>query len=96
MALSNVRETDSVVRARSGQVIVIGGLMQNSVEDARASPGDIDKVPLVGNLFKQTKKNIVKSELVILLKPVVVDSDEQWRGAIQKSADSLQNLKEQL
>ena len=96
LALSNVRETDSVVRARSGQVIVIGGLMQNSVDDARASPGDLDRVPLVGDLFKQTKKSIVKSELVILLKPVVVDSDEQWKGAIQKSADSLQNLKEQL
>lgn len=96
LALSNVRETDSVVRARSGQVIVIGGLMQNSVDDTRASPGDIDKMPIVGNLFKHTKKIFAKSELVILLKPVVVDSDEQWKGAIQKSADSLQNMKEQL
>lgn len=96
LALSNVRETDSVVRARSGQVIVIGGLMQNTVDDNRASPGDIDKVPLVGNLFKHTNKKIVKSELVILLKPIVVDSDEQWKGSIQKSADSVRNLKEQL
>ena len=96
LALSTVRETDSVVRARSGQVIVIGGLMQNSVDDNRASPGDIDKVPVVGNLFKHTNKKVVKSELVILLKPVVVESDQQWKGAIQKSADSLQNLKEQL
>lgn len=96
LALSNVRETDSVVRARSGQVIVIGGLMQNSVDDNRASPGDIDKVPLVGDLFKHTKNNVVKSELVILLKPVVVDGDQQWRGVMQKSAESLQNLKEQL
>lgn len=96
LALSNVRETDSVVRARSGQVIVIGGLMQNSVDDNRASPGDIDKVPLIGNLFKHTNKKVVKSELVILLKPVVVDSDEQWKGAIQKSAESVQHLKEQL
>ena len=96
LALSNVRETDSVVRARSGQVIVIGGLMQNSIDDNHASPGDIDRVPVVGNLFKHTNKKVVKSELVILLKPVVVEGDEQWRGAIQKSADSLRNLKEQL
>ena len=96
LALSTVRETDSVVRARSGQVIVIGGLMQNSVDDSHASPGDIDEVPVVGNLFKHTKKNYVKSELVILLKPVVVNGDDQWNGAIQKSADFLQDMKEQL
>lgn len=96
LALSTVRETDSVVRARSGQVIVIGGLMQNSVDDKHASPGDIDEVPVVGNLFKHTKKDYTKSELVILLKPVVVNSDEQWNGAIQKSADFLQDMKEQL
>jgi len=96
LALSTVRETDSVVRAHSGQVIVIGGLMQNSVDDNRASPGDIDKAPVIGDLFKHTNKKIIKSELVILLKPVVVESDQQWKGAIQKSADALQKLKEQL
>ena len=96
LALSTVRETDSVVRARSGQVIVIGGLMQNSVDDEQASPGNLDKTPLIGRLFKHTNKKIVKSELVILLKPVVVESDEEWKNNLQKSADSLKNLRQQL
>lgn len=96
LALSTVRETDSVVRARSGQVIVIGGLMQNSVDDDLASPGDIDEVPVVGRLFKHTNKRFVKSELVILLKPIVVEGEEQWKRNLQKSADSLRNLKQRL
>ena len=93
LALSTVRETDSVVRARSGQVIVIGGLMQNSIDDNEASPGDIDEIPVVGRLFKHTNNRSVKSELVILLKPIVVDSDMQWEGNIQRSADNIQNLR---
>ena len=96
LALSTVRETDSVVRARSGQVIVIGGLMQNAVDDDEASPGDIDRTPVIGRFFKHTNKRTIKSELVILLKPVVVESDEQWKDNLQKSADSLKNLKQQL
>ena len=96
LALSSVRETDSVVRARSGQVIVIGGLMQNSVDNNDASPGDIDKAPLFGNLLKHTNNKVVKSELVILLKPIVVESDEQWQNNIKKSADSIKKLKDQL
>jgi len=96
LALSTVRETDSVVRARSGQVIVIGGLMQNSVDNNEASPGDIDKAPLLGNLLKHTNNKVVKSELVILLKPIVVESDEQWQNNIQKSADSIKKLKDKL
>ena len=96
LALSTVRETDSVVRARSGQVIVIGGLMQTTIDDNKASPGDIDRVPVVGRLFKHTNNRAIKSELVILLKPVVVDSDEKWRGEIERSSESIRRIRQQL
>ncbi|WP_444996346.1 pilus (MSHA type) biogenesis protein MshL [Aliikangiella sp. IMCC44359] len=73
LALTNIRESDSIVRTSDQQVIVIGGLMQNRVQtDVNSTPllGDI---PVLGELFKQTRESIVKSELVILLKANLVD-----------------------
>lgn len=96
LALSKIRETDSVVRARSGQVIVIGGLMQDTVINGTATASALAKIPFIGNLFKHTRKRTVKSELVILLKPIVVEGDDQWWGALRQSADGFRSLKRQL
>ena len=84
LAFSQVRESDSVVRAQSGQLIVIGGLMRttHSYQDYRTPLlGDI---PVLGNLFKSQQRVEVHSELVILLRPLVVDSEEQWKELVEE------------
>jgi MSHA biogenesis protein MshL len=92
LALSTVRESDSVVRARSGQVVVIGGLMQNrSSNDDAAVPG-VGDVPLFGELLKQKRDNNSRSELVILLKPLVVDNDRTWNDYISATRDRIEQL----
>ena len=88
LARSTVRETDSIVRARSGQVIVIGGLMQDIISDQDAGAPGAKKIPLLGHLFKHTKKSSKKSELIILLKPVVVDDGSAWRADMEKTLES--------
>ena len=93
LALSTVRESDSIVRARSGQVVVLGGLMQDRLDDQDAGAPGFSNIPVVGNLFKHKKKALVKSELVILLKPIVVDDVNQWTGALNQTASSLNRLK---
>ncbi len=95
LALSTVRETDSIVRARSGQVVVIGGLMQDIIDDQDAKTPWVGDIPLLGNLFKHTKRNSVKSELVILLRPIVVEDNAQWRGELERSADYMKKVREQ-
>jgi len=92
LALSTIRESDSIVRARSGQVIVIGGLMQDSSTNRDASAPGLSKVPVLGNLFKQKNNSFVKSELVILLKPIVVNDTQQWTDSIDEYSRSLNNL----
>jgi MSHA biogenesis protein MshL len=93
LAFSQVRESDSVVRAQSGQLIVIGGLMRttHTYQDYRTPLlGDI---PVLGNLFKSQQRTEIHSELVILLRPIVVDSDEQWKDLAEeplKRADALE------
>ncbi|MCT7360458.1 pilus (MSHA type) biogenesis protein MshL [Thalassolituus pacificus] len=74
LAYSTVRETDSIVRARSGQVVVIGGLMQNRKVRTDASVPWLGNIPLLGWFFRQTREEIVQSELVILIQPKVIDS----------------------
>ncbi len=92
LARSSVRESDSVVRARSGQLVVIGGLMQTKVRDQNARTPILGDAPAVGGLFRQTKNRSSKSELVILLRPVVIESAEDWSRAIGESRDRLRGL----
>jgi MSHA biogenesis protein MshL len=94
LALSTVRESDSIVRARSGQVVIIGGLMQDITNDQDASAPVLGDVPLLGNLFKHKKQQTVKSELVILLKPIVVESADEWVGALESSGDGIKRLRD--
>lgn len=92
LARSSVRESDSVVRARSGQLVVIGGLMQTKVQDQNARMPGLGDVPGVGGLFRQTKNRSVKSELVILLRPLVIDSAEDWSRAVDDSRQRIRGL----
>ena len=93
LAFSTVREADSVVRALNGQVVVIGGLMQNiSSNDDAGLPG-VSDIPAVGSLFKQQSKRNNRSELVILLRPIVVGSNKTWSDYIKDSASRMEKLK---
>jgi MSHA biogenesis protein MshL len=91
LAFSEIRESDSIVKARSGQIIVIGGLMRNSTRDETFGTPGLSKIPGIGSLFKSTRSVETKTELVILLKPIVIDSDETWT---QMAGESLQRIKQ--
>jgi MSHA biogenesis protein MshL len=91
LALRGVRESDSIVKAANGQVIVLGGLMTestNNVDGKRPLLGDI---PLVNSLFKTKRKAKSKTELVILLRPIVVD-DKTWDAQITEAQGSMQRM----
>jgi MSHA biogenesis protein MshL len=93
LAFSTVREADTVVRALNGQVVVIGGLMQNiSSKDDAGLPG-VSDVPALGALFKQQSNRNNRSELVILLRPIVVGSNNTWSNYIKDSAGRIKKLK---
>ncbi len=92
LALSTIRESDSIVKARNGQVVVIGGLMQNNAKDDTAKAPWLGDIPLIGNAFRQKRQVSRKSELVILLKPVIAD-DEAWEAALKASKDGIKGLK---
>ncbi|RMF13452.1 MAG: pilus (MSHA type) biogenesis protein MshL [Gammaproteobacteria bacterium] len=74
LAFSTIRETDSIISAEDGQVVVIGGLIRDTTEDTQASVPVLGDLPGVGSFFRQTRKKSQKSELVILIRPVLADS----------------------
>ena len=92
MALNQVRESDSIVHAENGQVIVIGGLMQVDIEENKQGVSMLSQIPYVGNLFRQNSGTGKKSELVILLKPTVINSGNDWAAPIENSREHLQQL----
>jgi MSHA biogenesis protein MshL len=93
LAVSNIQESDNVVRAASGQIIVIGGLMREATTDDNASVPFLGDIPILGNAFKHKRVTRIKSELVILLKPTVVDvAGPPWSGSIQESRERLRGL----
>lgn len=87
LALSQVRESDSVVKAKSGQLIVIGGLMQTTRKRQDYKVPGVGDLPVVGNLFKSQRRTDVRTELVILLRPIVIDSDDKWQQVTGDSFD---------
>ena len=83
LAVSAVRQSDSIVRASNGQLIVIGGLMQDSESRQNARTPFLGAIPVLGNLFRQTRNTGRKTELVILLRPTVIDGSETWNRAAE-------------
>ncbi len=71
LALSTIRESDNVVRAKNGQIIVIGGLMQNTMTEETAGTPGVSRIPYIGALFRRTFQVSRKTELVILLRPII-------------------------
>lgn len=89
LAFSEIRESDSIVRARSGQIIVIGGLMRSSFRDEVFATPVLGKIPGVGRLFRSERSVERKTELVILLKPIVPDNDGVWSDLANESLDRI-------
>jgi MSHA biogenesis protein MshL len=91
-ARTTSRQSDSIVRARNGQVVVIGGLLQSDNENLDANVPWLSDLPFIGWMFQQQRKNLNKSELVILMRPQVITEDV-WLNEIQKSAEAFKELR---
>ncbi len=76
------RELESMLRVQTGNIAVMGGLMQDSVNNTNDAIPGISSVPIVGSAFKYTNQISAKNELVIFLRPVVLQ-DASLEGDLQ-------------
>ncbi|MYM67627.1 pilus (MSHA type) biogenesis protein MshL [Pseudoduganella sp. FT55W] len=91
LAASATSEMDSMVRGQNGQVVAIGGLMRQATTTDRSGVPGASRVPVLGALFGSKSEIIQKRELVVLIKPTVIESSSDWN---QDLLDSSRRLKE--
>ncbi|OHY52390.1 pilus (MSHA type) biogenesis protein MshL [Shewanella algae] len=88
LARSEIRESDTVIKALSGDVVVIGGLMKSENTEVVSKVPLLGDIPFIGEAFTNRSKLKRKTELVILLKPTVV-VDGTWQKELQRSQSLL-------
>ena len=90
-ARSQVSETDTIVRVSDSNIVAIGGLMSVDIRDARGGlPGVPDEG--FGMLFRNTDRRLVKKELVILLKPTIIQSDRNWADDLRETRERFDRM----
>jgi MSHA biogenesis protein MshL len=89
LAKSTVSETDTVVRVTDGNIVAIGGLMSVDIRDNRSGlPGLSD-----GNPLRSTDTSTRKKELVILLKPTLIESELDWERDVRETRQRMEGLR---
>lgn len=88
-----IREIESLLKIRSGNIAMIGGLMQNTAKQGTDGIPIVSKLPVVGDLFSQRDDQYKKSELVIFIRPVVI-KDAAINGDFQHYRQYLPDLKQ--
>jgi MSHA biogenesis protein MshL len=92
LAASSTSELDSIVRGQNGQVVAIGGLMrQASTGDVDQLPG-ADRLPVLGALFRNKNRISQKRELVVLIKPTIVESANDWSQDLMDATRRIEQL----
>jgi general secretion pathway protein D len=82
------REMDSILRIQSGQIAMLGGLMQDQVENAEDGIPGVRNIPGIGQLLSQRKDQTRKTELVIFLRATVI-RDPSMEGDFRRFSDLL-------
>jgi len=82
-----VREMESMLRVQSGDVAIIGGLMQNKVDDRKVGVPHFGDIPVIGKIFSQSNRSLEKTELLVFLRPTVLRQNraEQYGHQLEQT-----------
>jgi general secretion pathway protein D len=73
----NNQEISTTVVVRNGENVVLGGLIQNDIESLNTGVPGLNRVPVLGNLFSYRQENQERRELFIVLRPEIINLNEQ-------------------
>ena len=82
------REIESLMRIESGDIAVLGGLMEDRQDNKDGRVPGLGNIPLFGEIFNTRANSSSKSELVVLLRPTVI-KDASIRGDYSSFKDTL-------
>ena len=84
------REMESMLKIENNQIAVLGGLMQDEINNQTDGIPLLDDLPFAGNAFRNRNDTKIKTELVIFLRPVVI-KDASLEGDFSAFSGSLPN-----
>jgi len=86
------RQINSKVAVRSGETLVLGGLIKDSASSSKGGVPLLSSIPVVGALFGRHKNTADRTELLVILTPRVLRSDEDARAVSRELRDRMQGL----
>jgi general secretion pathway protein D len=86
------------VIAQNGEIIILGGLMQDQVTQSQQKIPLLGDIPYLGRLFRNDSTDVQKSNLMIFLKSTIIRTQEELRGATAEKyndirTDQLESIK---
>ena len=95
LARTSVRELDSVIRGEDGKIVVLGGLAYERSTDDLAGIPFANDIPVVGAAFDQRRRSTVKSEFIILLRPMIANPGNEAQF-IRDSSDRFRQINQDI
>lgn len=92
---TNKRSLESIVLANEGQIIVLGGLIQDSVSDTKSKIPLLGDIPLLGSLFHYDTRSRSKTNLMVFIRPHILRTAEASQGLTQGRYEYLRGEQQQ-
>lgn len=89
--ITNRRAIESNVLVDDGQIVVLGGLIEEKIQDANEKVPGLGDLPILGNLFRYDTRKRVKTNLLVFLRPVVI---RDAPGAYSVTADRYEYIRQ--
>ena len=89
---NSTNETDTVVRVTDGNIVAIGGLMQLQSQGTKSGLPGSTNIPVLSNVLGNQQSTGSKREIVVLIKPTIIRSREDWREQAREAKDRIEEL----
>ena len=90
--ITNERTIDTTVIVNDGDILVLGGLLEDQLRESDQRVPFLGNIPLLGNLFKSKKTTKVKTNLMVFIRPKILDTSEQATFETNKKYNYIRNL----
>lgn len=90
--ITDERRISATVQVDSGQIVVIGGLIRDDVLDTVEWVPVLGRIPIIGELFKRKQKSAVKTNLMVFLRPKIVEDRANLAESTRKKYDYMREL----
>jgi general secretion pathway protein D len=90
--ITNKRSIETNVLVNDGEIVVLGGLLEDSVSDTEEKVPGLGDLPVVGNLFKYRSRSRSKTNLMVFLRPTIIRTNEQSVNVAGDRYDLMRNI----